>query len=135
MPEIALPWREARPLLDAVTARQASLTRLLRAGGRIAIGTESPLTPPGLGMHVELGLFAAAGVPTDQVLRSATSGAALALGLETEIGTVEAGRRADLVVVEGDPLTEIEDALNVLAVVRDGEWLDRAMLTAGRSAE
>ena len=60
---------------------------------------------------------------------------ALALGLETEIGTLEAGRRADLVIVEGDPLTDIEDALNVVAVVRDGEWIDRAVLTTAEQAE
>lgn len=128
-------WRTARPLVDGIAARQQALTRLLRAGGTVAVGAESPHTPPGLGVHIELRLFAAAGVPNDQVLRSATSGAALALGLEAEIGTVESGRRADLVIVAGDPLSEIADALAIRAVVHDGEWTERAALISPAAAQ
>jgi imidazolonepropionase-like amidohydrolase len=121
-------WQDVQPLVDGLAARQQSLTRLLRAGGRVAIGTESPHTPPGLGEHIELQLFAAAGVANDQVLRSATSAAALALGLDTEIGTIEAGRRADLVIIEGDPLNDIAATLSIRAVVIDGQWIDRDAL-------
>jgi imidazolonepropionase-like amidohydrolase len=121
-------WRSAPPLIDGIAARQQALTRLMRAGGRVAVGSESPHTPPGLGVHIELSLFAAAGVPNDLVLRSATSSAALALGLDAEIGTIEPGRRADLVIIEGDPLNDIADTLSIRAVVRDGRWIERAAL-------
>ncbi|MGD8808075.1 MAG: amidohydrolase family protein [Gammaproteobacteria bacterium] len=121
-------WLEAEPLVDALAARQQSLSRFLRAGARIAVGTEAPHTPPGLGAHIELALLAEAGIPNDQVLRSATSTAALALGLEQEIGTVEPGRAADLLVVEGDPLANLEALQSIRAVVRAGRWIDRAEL-------
>src|SRR5690606_35878553 len=48
---------------------QNNLARLVRAGGRIAAGTESPAIPYGLGLHLELALLVEAGIPEDQVLR------------------------------------------------------------------
>ena len=123
-------WQAQDPLADGLAARQRTLARLLRAGGRLAIGSETPQMPPGLGMHIEFRLLAGAGVPNDQILRAATSGAALTLGLEAEIGSVEAGRLADLVVVEGDPLSDISATLAVHAVVRGGKWIERTVLTS-----
>ena len=127
-------WRTTQPLVDAVAARQQALSRLLRAGGRVTVGAEAPATPPGIGAHIELALFAAAGVPHDQVLRAATANAALALGLEAEIGSVEAGRRADLLIVAGDPLGDLSAMLAIHAVVRDGRWIEPEALIAAPSA-
>jgi imidazolonepropionase-like amidohydrolase len=121
-------WLDVQPLVDGLAARQQSLTRFRRAGARIAVGSEAPHTPPGLGAHIELALLAAAGVPNDQVLRSATSTAALALGLEQQVGTIEAGRAADLLIIEGDPLLDLEALLAIRAVVRRGTWLEREAL-------
>lgn len=121
-------WRSAGPLIDALQPRQDSLARLLRAGGRLAIGSEAPQLPPGLGTHIELRLLAEAGVPNDQVLRVATAGGALAIGLERQIGSVEMGRLADLIVVAGDPLSDIADATAIRAVVRGGRWYERDAL-------
>ena len=53
---------------------------------------------------------------------------ALALGIERDVGTLEAGKLADMVVVEGDPLARLEDALRITATVKGGVWLDRAAL-------
>ena len=64
-------------------------------------------------------------MPADQALRLVTAEAALALGLERELGTVEAGKLADLVILDGNPLVNISDTLNIVAVVRDGVWYDR----------
>lgn len=108
-----------------------TLARLIRAGGRVAIGTDAPAVPYGLGLHNELALLAAADIPHDQVLRLATIEGALALGLEREIGTLEDGKLADFVVLRGDPLARIADSLTITAVVKNGVWHERAALLAG----
>jgi len=79
-----------------IAALQSGVARQLRGGGRVAIGTESPIVPYGTGLHAELALLADAGIPADQVLRLATAGGAIALGLERELGTIETGKLAKL---------------------------------------
>ena len=116
------PSSAAGPLPD-------QLVRLIRAGGLVAAGSEAPGAPYGLGVHLDMALLAEAGIPADQVLRIATAGNALALGLDRQLGTLEAGKLADFVVVDGNPLDRIADALNVVAVVKGGVWLDQATLT------
>ena len=73
-------------------------------------------------------LLSDAGLANDQVLRLATANAALALGLERELGTIEVGKRADFVVLRGDPLTRIADTLRIEATVKAGEWHTRESL-------
>ena len=109
---------------------QQTLARLVRAGGRVAVGSDAPAVPYGLGVHLELALLGAAGIANDQVLRLATAEGALALGLEQQIGTLEDGKLADFVVVDGDPLTRLVDTLRIVAVVKGGRWLDRQQLLA-----
>jgi hypothetical protein len=121
-------WERPDPLAAAVPTLERTLARLVRAGGRVAVGSEAPAVPYGLGVHLELALLARAGIPNDQLLRMATAGGALALGLEREIGTLEEGKLADFVVVDGDPLTHIADTLRILAVAKGGAWHERAKL-------
>lgn len=71
-----------------------------------------------------------AGLANDQVLRLATANAALALGLERDLGTLEIGKLADFVVLSGDPLRRITDSLRIEAVVKGGVWLEREQLMA-----
>ncbi|HVS23309.1 MAG TPA: amidohydrolase family protein, partial [Gammaproteobacteria bacterium] len=123
-------WAAAGPGAEALPTLEQTVARLVRAGGRVAIGTDAPAVPYGLGVHYELELLAAAGLPNDQALRIATAGGALALGLERQIGTLEEGKIADFVVIDGDPLTRLADTLRVTAVVRGGVWIDRATLLA-----
>jgi imidazolonepropionase-like amidohydrolase len=115
---------------DAAPALRATVARLVRSGGRVAVGTDAPAVPYGLGVHAELAALAAAGIPNDQALRLATIEGALALGLETEIGTLEEGKLADFVVVDGDPLQDVAQALQIRAVVKGGVWLERERLIA-----
>jgi imidazolonepropionase-like amidohydrolase len=79
-------------------------------------------------VHLELALLARAGIANDQVLRMATAEGALALGLERQIGTLEQGKLADFVVLDGDPLVHIADTLRIVAVVKGGVWRDRVSL-------
>ena len=63
----------------------------------------------GLMLHHEMALFARAGIPNAAVLRMATLDAARAMSLDKQIGSIAAGKRADLFVVDGDPLANIDD--------------------------
>ncbi len=107
---------------------QDKVAQIVRGGGRVSAGTDAPAVPYGPGLHAELALLARAGIPNDHVLRIATAQAALALGLEGQIGTLEAGRLADFVVIDGDPLERIEDIRRITAVVKGGRWMDRTTL-------
>jgi hypothetical protein len=108
------------PIADLST----TLSRVMRSSGRVAIGSDAPAVPYGAGFHDELDLLARRSVPNDQILRWATSGGAIALGLTLDAGTIEPGRLADLVIVDGDPLAAIGDLRRIVAVVRGGVWLD-----------
>lgn len=107
-----------------------TLARLMRSSGRIAIASEAPAVPYGSGFHEELAALADAHLPTAQILRWATAGGAMALGLDQQLGTLEAGKLADFVVIDGDPLARIGDARRIEAVVRGGVWLEREDLVA-----
>lgn len=127
-PAEQLAWERPDALRQTVPALAQTIARLLRAGGRIAVGSDTPAVPPGLGTHLELALLEQAGIANDQILRMATIEGALALGLEREIGTLEEGKLADFVVLDGDPLTQIGDTLKIVAVAKGGVWHDRAAL-------
>jgi hypothetical protein len=94
--------------------------RLMRASGLIAIGSDAPAVAYGTGFHDELALLAAQGVPEDQLLRFATASGAVALGLSLDLGTLERGRLADMVAIDGDPLNRIGELKRIEAVVIGG---------------
>jgi imidazolonepropionase-like amidohydrolase len=89
------------------------------AGVRVAMGTDCPVSPHGTNLR-ELHLMAQNGLTPAQALVAATSSAAQLLGMHEELGTVEPGKRADLVVVDGDPFDFEKLADRVEAVYRDG---------------
>jgi hypothetical protein len=105
-----------------------TVARIVRGSGRVTIASDAPAVPYGYGVHAELALLAAAGIPNDQVLRIASAGGAIALGLGRELGTLETGKLADFVVVRGDPLARIADSATIVATVRGGVWLAREEL-------
>jgi Tol biopolymer transport system component len=118
-------WQNASADPATVPALQRTVAELVRAGGRIATGSDAPSVPYGLGLHAELALLSEAGLANDQVLRLATADAALALGLERDLGTLEPGKLADFIVISGDPLTRIADSLRIEATIKNGIWLER----------
>jgi imidazolonepropionase-like amidohydrolase len=85
-----------------VASHQASVTRAREAGVPIAFGTDTGVTRHGRNLE-ELTLLTACGLSPAEALRSATLEAARLLGVERDLGTVEPGKLADLVVVDGDP--------------------------------
>jgi hypothetical protein len=121
-------WLRPDTLDAALPALERTVARLIRAGARVGIGSDAPAVPYGLGVHLELALLVRAGIANDQALRMATAGGALALGLERDLGTLEEGKLADFIVVDGDPLTYIGDTLQIRAVAKGGVWHERASL-------
>jgi Tol biopolymer transport system component/imidazolonepropionase-like amidohydrolase len=109
------------PDLDrAIQPYEATLASISAAGGRIIAGTDSPIVPYGLGLHVELESYVHAGMTPFQALQTATINAARALGLESELGTIEPGKRADLTFLGSDPLQDIRNTRDVRRVMRGG---------------
>lgn len=100
---------------------QSSLKRMSDAGVRMVAGTDSPFVPFADSLHVEMKLYAEAGLSNARVLRLATSEAATALGAGDQIGSVEVGKIADLVLLDGDPLEDITHTRNVAWVMKNGE--------------
>ena len=99
------------------------------AGVRIALGTDSgtPNVPLGWGTHHELELYVEAGLTPMQALVAATATSASLtppVG-QAEFGTLEAGKIADLVVLDADPLEDIRNTLAIDRVMKGGEWVER----------
>lgn len=99
----ALPAAVVAKCEDLVEAHSQSFAMALAAGVRIAMGTDCPTSPHGTNL-TELELMVGLGMPPARALSAATSAAAALLGLENELGSLEPGKRADIVVVEGDGL-------------------------------
>ena len=129
----------ARRNLAAREAAREPLLRTLaavaRAGGRITAGTDSPSVPYGLSLLTEIEEFVDAGLSPAEALRTATLHAAETLGVEADLGTVEKGKLADLLVVDGDPLRDVRDLRRLRLVIQNGEvsTLDE-LLRPGRPA-
>lgn len=96
------------------------LKALADADALVVSGTDSPFVPFGAGLHAELRLYARAGLTPAQILKSASVNAARAAGVDHDIGTLQPGMIADLVVVDGDPLADIADADNVVMTIKNG---------------
>lgn len=103
----------------AANARDA-VAALAKSGARIVAGTDSPIFPYGLALVVEIANYVEAGLTPADALRTATGASADALGVGADLGYIEAGRLADLLFVDGDPLRDVAELLNVSGVMRGG---------------
>lgn len=139
--EFTRPWIASvalsRPRLQhAMRVGQRNLLREHRAGVPIVVGTDAPSPWPDAIHHFhgpqvarEMELLGEAGLSPVEVIAAATSTPARMLGLESEIGTIAIGKRADLVLVGGDPSRDLTTLRDVRWVVRDGvartpgEWM------------
>ncbi|MEP7344463.1 MAG: amidohydrolase family protein [Gemmatimonadaceae bacterium] len=119
--------------LRAALAYQKRLTTAFyKAGVPLLVGTDAP-TPaavPGFSVHEELANFVAAGMTPYDALRAATWNAADYLGRPGEFGIVKAGARADLLLLEANPLQDVANAAKIAGVMSQGRWLPRERLEA-----
>jgi hypothetical protein len=126
-----------RPQLDARSIRRQPMTiegdwhhidvaqgckKILDAGGIVTLGAHGQLQ--GLGAHWELWALTQGGMSNMEALRCATFNGAWALGLDHEIGSLEVGKLADLLVLERNPLDSIYNSDSIDYVVKNGEVFD-----------
>jgi len=101
--------------------------KLYRAGVPLIFGTDTPFAFGNFFHSVmnEVRALKLAGLPNEAILRMATSEAAVALDIDDRLGTIEVGKLADLVIVDGDPLSDIEALGRVRLVVKEGRIVYR----------
>lgn len=107
---------------DAQRARETT-AKLWRAGVTIGTGTDIWQIP--IGVHMELEQLVAAGLTTAQAIHAGTGGAARILGADKDLGTIEVGKWADLVLLDADPLADIRNTRRIWKVVHNGLLVDR----------
>jgi imidazolonepropionase-like amidohydrolase len=113
---------------EIVVLRDRILQALHRAGARLILGADSPqvFSVPGFSLAREMRAMVEAGVPTYAVLEAATKNPAGFFGREAEFGTVEVGKRADLILLLGNPLEDIRNVHRQAGVMVRGQWLPKA---------
>jgi cytosine/adenosine deaminase-related metal-dependent hydrolase len=110
---------------DVVALRDSLLHALSNGGARLLLGSDSPqvFSVPGFSLAHEMEAMVAAGVPTWEVLLAATRNPAEYFGRSDEFGTIAVGKRADLILVDGDPLADIRNVHRQSGVMVRGRWL------------
>jgi imidazolonepropionase-like amidohydrolase len=107
---------------------QANLKKLWDSGVRVAFGTDTgpPARFQGYFEHRELELMVQAGLRPEDALRAATANSAAALGIARDFGTLEKGKRADMILLGGDPLQDIRNTRKIERVWIGGREVNRS---------
>lgn len=105
---------------------QENLRMINEAGGVLVAGTDQSSGPA---LHRELELLVMAGIPTADVIRIATLNGAIFLGKERELGSIEEGKIADMILLDADPLADINNAKQITHVIKGGRIVDRSRLS------
>lgn len=100
----------------------ADAAALQTRGGLVGIGSHGEV--PGLGFHFEMEAHAAGGMSAEAVLHAATIGSAETIGRKSDLGSIEPGKIADLVILDKDPLADIHNARSVRQVMQNGRLYD-----------
>jgi imidazolonepropionase-like amidohydrolase len=119
----ARTWTTWMKLMTPIA--QENVRKIHAAGGVVACGTDQSSGPA---VHRELELLAAAGIAPLDVIRIATYNSAVFLGKADQIGSVQAGRLADLVLLNADPGASIDNAKQIAFVMKNGEIIDESKL-------
>jgi imidazolonepropionase-like amidohydrolase len=123
----SIPEASVGKATEVIEVHRDSFRRAVQAGVKVAMGTDSGVTPHGDNLR-ELELMVAGGMSPAQALTATSASAAELLGIDDELGSLEPGKRADIVVVNADPFDVKALPERIEAVYKDGE------LAAGREA-
>ena len=135
---VAPPWEQARLIaardaalkssdgakastIERTMREEATVKGVLERKGLFIGGTDSPLDLPSTSLHLNLRSQVKYGLAPWQALETVTSTAAKAAKVEKDLGTLEAGKLADLILVDGDPLANIDDVTKVQCVMKNGK--------------
>ena len=116
---IGLPAMYAEKMKNVTTVSRENVARAMRAGVKIAFGTDAAVYPHGLNAH-EFAVYVQMGMTPLQAIQSATVNAADLLGWSDRVGTIDPGKFADIVAVEGDPLKDITLLQHPAMVMKGG---------------
>jgi Tol biopolymer transport system component/imidazolonepropionase-like amidohydrolase len=140
-PSVWQRWREqtrtpasAETIAEAarlVAPQERTVFDIVRGGGRVTAGTDAPINPYGLSLLMEMENYASGGLTPLEVLRTATTVSADAMGVGADIGRIAPGALADLVVIDGNPLASIRDLRKVKRVMKGGIVYDLDTLLRG----
>jgi len=122
----AIPAASLRKAHEVIDVHRAAVGRAIAAGVKIAMGTDSGVTPHGHNLR-ELALLVENGMTPLGAMLATTRSAAALIGVEDELGSIDPGKRADLVVVDGDPFDYADLGDRVRAVYQDGRLVSGAI--------
>jgi imidazolonepropionase-like amidohydrolase len=130
----SLAWSgvDVRALRGLWYEQLAQIRDAHRRGVKLHLGTDAQfweMTYPGSSLHMEMELFHEAGLTPLEVLRLATIEAATALGVQDDLGSLEVGKLADIVLLDSDPLKDIRATQAIRRVIKDGRVFDPEDLT------
>jgi imidazolonepropionase-like amidohydrolase len=125
------------PPLTALLDAESNVKRLVQAGLLVAAGTDAPYPGDfqGEGIHRELELLVESGLTPLEAITIATKNAAKIMNAEMEWGTLEPGKLANIIIVDGKPDQNIRETRNVAVVVKEGRMLDRSELKLNPDAD
>ncbi len=136
-PQTAEESQETRGAVEEFEESKRNVKKLFDAGVLLATGTDAPY--PGVfqgeGLHHELELMVDAGLTPLQAIRAATYDAARVMKAEADWGSLQAGRRANMVIVNGKPAEHVSDTQKIETVILDGKVLDRPALRLDASRD
>jgi imidazolonepropionase-like amidohydrolase len=89
---------------------------------------------PGASLHHELKLLEEAGIPSLEVIKIATRNGAQALGIEEDVGTIESGKQADMIILSDNPVEDISNTRKIEAVISDGQFVNRRLNETGNES-
>jgi len=117
-------WRDLAD--DQFPAFAQAARKVMLAGGIVGMGSHGEI--PGLGFHWEMEAHVMGGWTAAEVLKAATFGSAEAIGREADLGSLEPGKIADMVILDRDPLTDIRNTLSISTVMQGGRLYDASTL-------
>jgi hypothetical protein len=118
------------PMWQHLKDEESTVSHVYRSGGIILAGTDSPIDIPATSLHLNLRAQVKYGLAPWQALETATSLPAKAYGLEKDIGTLAPGHLADLIIVAGDPIKNINDVTRIQCVAKNGKLQSVANIMA-----